>query len=1223
MRIKIRKLIIFFSALLLLVGITVYAAGTEWESIHDGLYQDPITGNFKYESIDRKKASNVYYKTQGFTITAVGPDGQLMGENYQITVPLTGPYVIDEESETGVAGYKKYTYTIPYDEILKLIFEKNKDWYNSIVNPVGEVKIQVDAIIAVHDKNKYGSSFPWSGRLNPSTGEYQGDLWDLNNWKDLKHLWGWRDPNCFDSHYGKQMVIVPAPPPPPEDDEEDEDPVDPVDPVDPEDPFDPYNPRTVIGKEEPEYYTYNYSTSGQFDIGDGIPTSEYVTNGYTADGWYGTATVNNKKARKTYYYNGWISWPETIKVEDDSVTLTDGNGNTYHPTVDVAVTRREPYYYQVQREVGYWYIEYASFYDLMGVMTTNQVFPDDGKYEYNSLGTTNITCTVNGVDITTITDQLQIDYIPNDNYHVDWPVQSTSSLTIHGGSKDAAINEFRATAEGTITASKDIYVRNDHLQVEWYYTTGYTNETYMDGTRYQFRDFESYPENPRSFSYIQESDYGEETEERVGKIPSTLANGDYYTCVNAGYEQFVCGSHLLTSDFGSSVWHDTGKWHKYPNVNEDNHNPPHTGKEMACDIHGYHHDDSKITLKTERILAGYEQNEAIVVHTPTISPVIITNPDSTQLVPGGENSNMDYQLLLDGTYTIEFTPEEHMEHIGYPQMSQNLYNKYCKFKQVAFPFVVQLDGDIHTPDNNTTDCNGNPKLAGYTKWIDLPDFSINGFYIPPWTTEDDEYVIQFRVAPENVESVDPLTGEVTNHIDDQEWLLNHTMGGEPIYKYVSYYSVNVQISGRIYDFQAVGINDKDTFYGKNPDTGKSWGYGYLAQNFPFCPTYQEKRSGIYNRLGGNYVRYTVDGNLTNRWNPLNTLPFSVGRSQAMSGEGTLRKGNTFAFTVRTIANLWDEQDDYIIIKPTFRYISPEGITKEVNVYYNTSTPDGEKKLHLVPYGSDVDKANVFKTSISDERFDGSYYTEDLSINRTIPQDDADYSRLKYNAYMKEKNPTYPDDVFQNTNAYLNKKEECYCLSQITLNNRLRLLTGNVEQLEMNLAKNPGEVTYIKDKTDAGSSYEVKEATNPQMWDQFRMSMQTWFGEYYIPNQIFVTDATFTEDADGDGIEETYDDVYDYIAVKGSIDGTEDFFIEDGYLVVNFEITTYNNGQPHLTYAATNKDQWVVEGMTDKVKVGDPDVDNEITIPVKPGDIAIVDLGKSVNDFWYVGFNRIN
>ena len=1223
MKIKTRKLNIMLSVLLLIAGITVYAeSGKEWEPVSTGISQNPITGDFVFTSYDKTRVSNIFYQTQGFTFSDISADGSSVGS---VTIPLSGSYVSggDRVDDPKNPGYATYTYTIPYDSVMDIIRTQSPGWYEKIMNPTGEVKIQIDAIIGVYDKNKGG----WSGQLMQD-GTYDGDLWDLNNWEELKDLYGWRDPNCFDSHYDKEMVIVPDPTPPPEDDPQDDEPVNPNDPNNPADPSDPgynpSNPRKTIGKDAPDYYTYNYSTSGQFALGDGIPTSESVTNGIIADGWYGTATVNNKSARKTYYFNGFIAWDEVITVEDDSETLIDENGNPYHPTVDVTVTKREPYYYKVQREVGYWYIEYASFYELMGVMTTNQVFPANGRHQYNSQGTTMVNCTINGTDATAAASQADINYIPDDNYHVDWPILSDSYINSYESSKEAAITKFVETAEKRIPESGDIYVRNDHLQIEWSYRSGYTNNTYMSGERYQFKDFQFSPNRPRSYFEISEDDYGTECEEEAGIIPSTIANGDYYTCINACYEQVVCGSHLLTSDFGSSVWHDTGKWHKVPDVNEDTHAATHVGKDMGCDIHGNHHDTSKITAKADRILAGFVENEAIVVHTPTISPVIITNPSVTQLVTGAENTNMDYQLLLDGTYTIEFTPEEHLEHIGYPEMSEDLYNKYCKFKQVAFPFVVQYEGDIHTPDDSTVDYDGEPKLAGYTKWIDLADFVINDFYIPSWTTEGDDYVIQFRVAPENVESVDPITGEVTNHIDDQEWLLNHTMAdGEPIFDYVSYYTINTQISGRIYDFQAVGINDKDTFFGKNPDTGKSWGYGYLAQRFPFCPTYQEKRSGIYNRLGTNFVRYTVDGNLTDNWNPLNTLPFSVGRSQAMSGEGTLRKGNTFAFTVRTMANLWDEEDDYIIIKPTFRYISPEGNTKEVNVYYNTHTPDGEKKLYLVPYGSDEDKANVFKTSISDERFDGSYYTEDLSINRTIPQDDADYSRLKYNAYMKEKNPTYPDDVFQNTNAYLNKKEECYCLSQITLNNRLRLLTGNVEQLEMNLENNPGEVEYLDDMTDDGSSYKVMEATNPDMWDQHRMSMQTWFGEYYIPNQIYVTEETFTADADGDGVDETYNDVYDYISVKGSIDGTEDFFIDEGYLVVNFDITTYNNGQPHLTYRATNKDQWVVEGMTDEVKVGDPDIDNEITIPVKPGDVAIVDLGKSVNDFWYVGFNRIN
>ena len=40
-------------------------------------------------------------------------------------------------------------------------------------------------------------------------------------------------------------------------------------------------------------------------------------------------------------------------------------------------------------------------------------------------------------------------------------------------------------------------------------------------------------------------------------------------------------------------------------------------------------------------------------------------------------------------------------------------------------------------------------------------------------------------------------------------------------------------------------------------------------------------------------------------------------------------------------------------------------------------------------------------------------------------------------------------------------------------------------------------------------------------------------------------------------------------------------------------------------------------------VGDKDIGEDIEVEVKSGDVAIVDLEKSVTDRYYVGFNRIN
>lgn len=220
-------------------------------------------------------------------------------------------------------------------------------------------------------------------------------------------------------------------------------------------------------------------------------------------------------------------------------------------------------------------------------------------------------------------------------------------------------------------------------------------------------------------------------------------------------------------------------------------------------------------------------------------------------------------------------------------------------------------------------------------------------------------------------------------------------------------------------------------------------------------------------------------------------------------------------------------------------------------------------------------------------------------------------------------PTWPKEAYKTTNNYLSRETKCFCMSQIVLNSRLRLLTGNLEQLEMNLENQGAGLLYLDDKTESGASYKVNEVTNPDYWDKHRMSMQTWFGAYWIPNQLYVTDGVFEADADGDGVKETYDTIWDYTEEKGYIEGNEDFIKKDGYLVINFDIKTVNDGQYHLQYYGGNKDQWQMEGCPDTVEVGDKAFNDTITIPVESGDVAIVDLEKSTMDNFYVGYNRIN
>ena len=192
--------------------------------------------------------------------------------------------------------------------------------------------------------------------------------------------------------------------------------------------------------------------------------------------------------------------------------------------------------------------------------------------------------------------------------------------------------------------------------------------------------------------------------------------------------------------------------------------------------------NNKIKDGNDKFGHHYERdNEAVRIHTPTVSPVEVVNPDTglkwelkdmkNQLLPSVVNPNADYQFLLDGTYKIKFIPETHFEHIGYddPELVSSLYQKYCQFREVCFPFTVQINGRIYEPTPESVGIYqdvdfacGRKKLPGYTDWIRLPDGAQEvEFYIPTWATEGNEYVVQFRVAPINV-----VDHKKVDHIED-------------------------------------------------------------------------------------------------------------------------------------------------------------------------------------------------------------------------------------------------------------------------------------------------------------------------------------------------------------------------------------------------------------------------------------------------------------------------
>lgn len=1248
-KLKIVLVIMVIALGILFSLIRVLAANddVEWHAATQGISWDAENKKFVVYSIDKPRTSAYYYQTVGFDVS--DPDNPERSVRFSVEKED----LVSAETVTPVDSVRnKYERTIDYNTLVKLIQKSYPDWAEEIVSS-DYAALQFDAILCIHmwlDLNGDGVyQDTVSCALDTVTGNIQfgraytkygenyvaGDLeanWQLLGTAEHHPQLAALKPFVA-THFnyvvymnGKKPTVNPTPTPTPT-------------------PATNSDFVTTIGSlSKTEYSTYNYDPTGQFVLGDGIPTDEDVTNGYRAWSWFGGADICRKdNVSKTWTFKGTVS--VTVHTKEPEVVYYDPKNpkkGFYIEYVDAEFNMSDiDVTVNVTRSVGYWYLGKdtvngfggANFYKLSTVTAKNNVF-QGGTRNYSYSDSVDISVTCNGVDLAS---NSSYSMIADNNWHIDWASALVNSnetfnvgelhIDVDKDEKGAihslnttAYNMVKAEAENRIKASSEIRVRNDELRVD--------GHTYMSSDWYQYKNFSKNFGAANTAYDINDGDHTVVGAESTGKIPATIANGDYATTVKATYTQASgTGRSTINKPYITSITSGNDKFgHSFQN-----------------------------------------DNEPITVHTPTVSAVEIIDPDTgnryklqdmpTQLTTGAYNSNVDYQLLLDGTYTLRFKPETHYEHIGYDAstLTDTLYNKYCAYREVAFPFAVQVNGKIYEPNDETySKDTRRRKEKGYTDWITLPaDASGNpstevDFYVPTWAVEDDTYVVLFRVAPQNV-----IDAYGVDHIDDTEYLKN-----ENLYDYVSTYSINVQLSGIIYGFQAVGINDKDRFEGfKTQADGQKVTNGIGKSNFfAFCPTKQEKRSGTLNRLGGNSVRYTLDGTLTSNWDIDNTLPFAIGRSQSNASEGDLVKGNTFAFSVKTIANLGDEDalldgtntsGDCIIIKPSFRYISNDGtVTDDIDVYYNTS--NGEEKLSFVQFGSSQDLSTRHTTSLSDTRFDGSYYyysgKYEPSLRRIIyaaaleatdknynadnaklwkyHADDAEFSAEKASEYWA--NLGYPENKYT-TEAYLNRESENYCLSEIVLNSRLRLLSGNVQELAMNLSKEGDSLLYLKDKASNGNSYEITPDTNAELWEKHRKSMQTWYGTYWIPSQLFITDDKFEADADGDGVPETYDNIYEYAKEKGHISEDDPIFKETGYLVVNFEIYTRNNGEEHLVYNGSNADMWEIEGQPKTVTVGDGTAPGKpkITVDVRPGDVAVVDLDRSLSSRYYVGYNIIN
>ena len=275
---------------------------------------------------------------------------------------------------------------------------------------------------------------------------------------------------------------------------------------------------------------------------------------------------------------------------------------------------------------------------------------------------------------------------------------------------------------------------------------------------------------------------------------------------------------------------------------------------------------------------------------------------------------------------------------------------------------------------------------------------------------------------------------------------------------------------------------------------------------------------------------------------------------------------------------------------------------QLHVYYNDYS--GSNETLYIEYGSDKDKALVTTTSLSDAKFNGSYFDSDL--RKTVAKPKYDPTTASF--YNRES-----ANIENLVNNFKNQKVASSTLSNINLTSELRVFSGNEAYLKENLNKDYVNATSVDELYILeGSEDAVHTSVNP--------SMQTWYGTYTIPSELFLT--TMTKD-----------ELTAYANEHGGIaKDDKNVWLQGGYLVVHFDITSHNSldSKKDLTYEGAydgNQSMWEAQGYGEdqlhakvgsKVAGGDGHYANK-NIRVDWGDVFIINMSESVDEWFEANY----
>ncbi|MEY8335847.1 hypothetical protein AALB53_22625 [Lachnospiraceae bacterium 47-T17] len=501
-------------------------------------------------------------------------------------------------------------------------------------------------------------------------------------------------------------------------------------------------------------------------------------------------------------------------------------------------------------------------------------------------------------------------------------------------------------------------------------------------------------------------------------------------------------------------------------------------------------------------------------------------------------------------------------HCSYPGYGYRDYQKWLYVDKFDEEPIRAMQVRFPFPVMRHSEKTGVDTYYVANTWIPVP-VGDTEFYMPSWDDEIDYTAVRWRAIAENTEALESYT------VDDGRTLKEADEIDPMMYQ------------SRLEKTEYTANYDIGNYVGWMEEACSTSGRVYQMEIFDITdyPTWERVfRTGSLenpNELTG--FRYT--SGLKNRDGFVNgstgdtTLPTVKGSNAYNANAGALSPGYAIRFTFETVGML-ENANDAISIKPSFVWISPDGQTrKKADVYYTETF--GGKQHQLVKVGSELDTANKHALSLGDDEWG----VDQEALDRTAKA-----------------------RGFGSTKELLDQREYCWNPNEINLKSNMNTFDGWDHKT---ILSDGTPYSWDELKQEVVSQNGITGVTHTDVLD----SVQNWYCNYYLPSKIYVT-------TQGTRIE-------DY--VKTSFTGEEACWMQDGYLVINFDVVTVDGGTRRLTYNClvhsepydTPNENGEIEYYTGQCNmwdwegyINDKMNSDGITFRFVDGDMFMYELGKS-------------